>query len=257
MEKLGIIGCGWLGKKIAKSASEFYEISTTTTSAEKLIDLKNQNFNPYLVKFSDNENLDYKNLFSECDIIIITIPFSQRTPIPILEERFKNIIKFIGDFKGQLFICSSTGIYPQLDKIVSENSIPENLLNQNISTIEKLMKSTFPQINILRFGGLMGEDRYFSKYYQNKEIAEPNQVVNHTHYEDICEVFLKLIKLKIKGETLNVVSPEHPTKIEVFNCQTKNNCEENDAKKSGKRVSPERLIQKINYKFLHPDPAKF
>ncbi|SFH96625.1 Rossmann-fold NAD(P)-binding domain-containing protein [Halpernia frigidisoli] len=257
MEKLGIIGCGWLGEKIAKSAIYKYKIFSTTTSEEKLTTLKNQNFNPYLVKFSDHEDLDYENLFSNVDIIIITIPFSQRTPVTVLKQRFKNIIKFIGDFKGQLFLCSSTGIYPQVDEIVTENSIDENLLNQNIWTIEKLMKSTFPQINILRFGGLMGADRFFSKYYQNKEIAEPNQVVNHTHFEDICKVFLKLIDLKINGEPFNIVSPEHPTKIEVFNCQTKNICKKSDGEKSGKCVSSEKLINKINYKFIHPNPAKF
>lgn len=257
MEKLGIIGCGWLGQKIAKSASNIFEIFTTTTSVEKLESLKNQNLNPFLVKFSDNEDLDYKHLFSDFDVIIITIPFSQRTPIPLLEQRFRNIIKFIGDFKGQLFLCSSTGIYPQIDEIITENSISENLLNQNIWTIEKLMKTTFPQINILRFGGLMGNDRVFSKYYQNKEIPEPNQVVNHTHFEDICDVYLKLIKLKIKSETFNVVSPEHPTKIEVFNCQTKQNCDEFSAKKFGKRVSSQKLIENLNYKFIHPNPAKF
>lgn len=257
MEKLGIIGCGWLGEKIAKSASDFFEIYTTTTSADKLIHLKNQNFNPYLVEFSDNEDLKYKNIFSNCDCIIITVPFSQRTQIPILEQRFKNIIKFIGAFKGQIFLCSSTGIYPQADEIVTENSVEEDLLNQNIWTIEKLMKSNFPQLNILRFGGLMGDDRVFSKYYQNKEIAEPNQMVNHTHFEDICDVFLNLIKLKIKGETFNVVSPEHPTKIEVYNCQTKNICEETNSEKFGKRVSSEKLINQITYNFLHPNPAEF
>ena len=257
MEKLGIIGCGWLGEKIAKSAVNLFEIYTTTTSPVKLSDLKNQNFNPSLVVFSDNENLEYKNIFADCDIIIITIPFSQRTPIPILEQRFQNIITFMGEYRGQLFLCSSTGIYPQFDETVTENSISENLLNQNIWNVEKLMRSTFPQVNILRFGGLMGDDRVFSKYYLNKEITEPNQVVNHTHFEDICEVVLELIKLKTSGETFNVVSPEHPTKIEVFNCQTKNECEETQADKSGKSVSSEKLITEINYKFTHPNPAKF
>ena len=257
MEKLGIIGCGWLGNKIAKRVSDLFEIHTTTTSTEKIIDLHNRNFNPFLVEFSDNEDCDYKNLFSDCDCIIITVPFSQRTPVPVLEQRFKNIIKFIGDFKGQLFLCSSTGIYPQIDDIITENSVLENLLNQNIWTIEKLMSSTFPQLNILRFGGLMGDERCFSKYYANKEIAEPNQYVNHTHFEDISEVFLKLINLKINGETFNVVSPEHPSKIEVFNCQTKNICIETEAEKFGKRVSPEKLINDIHYNFIHPNPAKF
>lgn len=257
MEKLGIIGCGWLGKKIAKSASDLFEIYTTTTSSDKLIDLKNQGFNPFLVEFPDNEELIYAHLFSKCDIIIITVPFSQRTALPVLEIRFRNICNFLGDFKGQLFLCSSTGIYPQIDQIISENSVSENLLNKSIWPIEKLMKAKFPQLNILRFGGLMGEDRVFSKYYLNKEIAEPNQVVNQTHFEDICEVFLELIHSKISGETFNVVSPEHPTKMEVFNCQQNNDCTEKVTEKTGKKISSEKLIKLINYKFIHPNPAKF
>ena len=257
MEKLGIIGCGWLGEKIAKSAEDFFEIYTTTTSTGKLLDLKNQNFHPHLVEFSDKVESNYEQLFSNCDVIIITIPFSQRTPFSLLRIRFKNIIKFVGDFKGQLFLCSSTGIYPQIDEIISENSVPEISLNESIWPIEKLMQSTFSQLNILRFGGLMGDDRVFSNYYKNKEIAEPNQFVNQTHYEDICEVFLKLIKSKISGETFNFVSPEHPSKIEVFNCQTKNNCDETEGEKFGKRISSVKLIDKLNYRFICPNPAKF
>lgn len=257
MRKLGIIGCGWLGEKIAKRASSEFDIFCTTSSEVKLEVFKKENFNPFLVKFSDTEESCYKSIFLDCDIIIITVPFSQRTSETILNKRFKNISKFIGDFKGQLFLCSTTGIYPQIYEIITENCVSEIFLNQNILSVEKLMQNTFTQINILRFGGLMGADRVFSKYYENKEIAKPNQYVNHTHFEDICEVILNLIKLNISGESFNVVSPEHPSKMEVYNCQTNNNCVEISEEKFGKRVSSEKLINKVNYKFIHPNPAKF
>ncbi|WP_417429400.1 NAD(P)-binding domain-containing protein [Halpernia sp.] len=257
MKKLGIIGCGWLGKKIAKKVSGSFEIFTTTTSKEKLNELKTLNFNPHLILFSDQQISNYQQIFDNQDIIIITVPFSQRTPISTLKIRFQNIINFIGDFKGQLFLCSSTGIYPQIEEIITENSVSENLLNQSIFSIEKLMQENYPQLNILRFGGLMGDDRIFSKYYQNKEIAEPHQVVNHTHFEDICKVFLDLIKLNINCETFNFVSPNHPSKIEVYNCQTKNNCEKIDDQKFGKRISSVKIIERLNYKFIHPNPKYF
>lgn len=257
MRKLGIIGCGWLGEKIAKSASSEFEIFCTTTSKRKLNIFEKDNYHPSLIEFSDTKENNYQNLFKNCDIIIITVPFSRRTALTILNQRFRNIINFLGDYKNQLFLCSSTGVYPQIDELISENSLPENQLNQNIFSIEKLMREIYPHINILRFGGLMGEDRFFSKYYQNKEIAEPNQSVNHTHFEDICKVILKLIKVKIKGELFNVVAPKHPSKMEVFKCQTQNDCEEITAQKTGKRVSSEKLIETINYKFIHPNPAKF
>lgn len=257
MEKLGITGCGWLGEKIADAAVKEFEIHCTTTSEDKLSGLRFKNYHPNLVQFPDDSSADYENIFSEMDVILITVPFSQRTPLNILKQRYKNIISFIGDFKGKLYLCSSTGVYPATDEIITENSVSYEQLNENISCIEKLMKNTFPQLNVLRFGGLMGADRIFSNYYKNKEIAEPNQYVNHSHYEDIAAVFLKLIKTEINGETLNVVSPEHPTKAEVYNCQTKGLCELIKGEKSGKRISSKKMTDLLNYKFIHPDPAKF
>lgn len=257
MQKLAIIGCGWLGEKIASEAVKHYQIFCTTTSEEKLDSLANQSFNPHLVKFSDTENQDFDINFLDCDSIIITIPFSQRTELSLLEQRFQNIIKFLGQYKGQLFLCSSTGVYPQCDKILNEDSLDDEALNQSIRPIELLMQNAFPNINILRFGGLMGADRVFSNYYKDKSISEPDQYVNHTHYKDICEVVLELIKLRINSELFNVVAPKHPSKMEVFNCQTNNNCFESKAKKSGKRVSSEKLINSIHYKFIFDDPAKF
>lgn len=257
MEKLGIIGCGWLGEKIAAAAISEFKIFSTTTSADKLEVLNRQNFNAKLVRFSDEIAENFTSNFTDFDILIITIPFSQRTPLPKLIQKFENIIQFIGNFKGQMFLCSSTGIYPQIDTIITENSLANYVLTPNIFQIEQLMQKHFPQITILRFGGLMGADRIFSKYYQNKPFTEPEQAVNHTHYEDICRVILHLINLKTCGKIYNVVAPEHPSKIDVFNCQTKHICDKTSKNNPGKKVSSQKLIDETGFRFLHPNPMTF
>ena len=81
MKKVGIIGCGWLGYRIAEYISGQYEVYTTTSTQDKMGKLTSRGFKPTLVNFSDNEilkDLAQWEALSTLDIIIITVPFSEK-----------------------------------------------------------------------------------------------------------------------------------------------------------------------------------
>lgn len=255
MKKIGIVGCGWLGLHIAKHLAPKNKIYTTTTSKRKKTELVAMKYESVAIQF-----WDYK-IFQECkswkvlnnlDSIIITVPFPKRASIKSLQNRFKNISLFIENFKKQLFLMSSIGIYPQIQMNISENTLSKEYLNPNILFIEQFIIKKFPQVNILRLGGLMGGNRVFSNY----KPSNLNQVVNHIHYEDICLIIEKMINENIHSKIYNVVAPLHPIKQEIINYQKGITSTNNDREYG--RVILSNLLQKdLNYHYLHPNPKDF
>lgn len=257
MEKIGIIGCGWLGLHLAQHLSRKNKIYGTTTSEEKCSQLEKLGFESEIHAFSDVEignNVKPWNILQELDVVIITIPFPKNAEFDTLCNRFKNVVQFIKNFDKPIFLMSSIGIYPQIDEEMNETNVLEEYLNQNILGIEKLMRNEFPQINILRLAGLMGGSRVFSNY----KISNPEQIVNHVHYEDICLIIEKMISRKMISKTYNVVAPQHPTKQEVIDFQThKKDTNHLSDQKKGRKIVSSILETELDYQFLHPDPKKF
>lgn len=250
MKKLGIIGCGWLGSHIAESLSDQYEIFATTTTESKVADLQSKGYHTTLVSFSDELNPEMKEweAATDLDTIIICVPFSgiRGAQIP-MNKRRENLLNFIGDYKGQLFLMSSTGVYAQEEKeFTEEDEAVENVESENF-ILEK-----FPQTNILRLGGLMGDQRLLKNY----SISNLDQLVNHIHYADICSVMEKMLEKQSQSKVYNVVAPIHPSKEEVISAQ-KGLPYHGERTALGRIISPEKLIKELNFEFQYPDPRYF
>ena len=252
MKKIGILGCGWLGFRIAKYFASTNEIFATTTSDDKVKTLPGKGFQTFKIDFDADEFRKPNEIWNNLDVIIITIPFPKSADFKVLKKRFENLSSFLKDFEKPIFLMSSIGIYPQIEQEITENNLDESLLNLNIFGIENLMKKNFSQINILRLGGLMGDDRYLNKY----KIKEPQQIVNHIHFEDISRIVEKMISENLQSNTYNLVAPLHPTKQQVVDFQTKN-IETEIEESFGRKIISKYLENDLKYEFLHPDPRKF
>lgn len=208
-----------------------------------------------VIQFWDHEKFkEFKpwNSLKDLDVIIITVPFSKRTSLGLLQNRFENLSLFIDGFKKQLFLMSSIGVYPQIEMEISEKTLEKKYLNPSILFVEELVKEKFSQVNILRLGGLMGGSRIFSNY----KISNPNQIVNHIHYEDICLIIERMIEKNSNSKTYNIVAPLHPTKQAIINYQ--NGIKEVlDTQKHGRKVLSKLSEDELNYQYIHPDPRKF
>jgi len=250
MKKLGVIGCGWLGTHIAERLSNRYEIFATTTTESKIQDLQSKGYHTTLVDFPDEHNPEIKEweVVPQLDAIIISVPFSglRGAQIPMNNKR-QNLLNFLGDYKGQLFLMSSTGVYPQLEKEFTEDDTPA----ENVES-ESFILEQFPQTNILRLAGLMGGERLLKNY----NISDLHLLVNHIHYADICSVVEKMLEHKSQSKVYNIVAPIHPNKEEVINAQ-KGLSYSGERATIGRTISPAKLIQELDFEFQYPDPQFF
>lgn len=256
MKKTGIIGCGWLGMHLARHLSNNHKIYTTTRSESKKSEIINQGYQSDIVIFRDDRvSQEYSPwpILKSLDYIIITIPFSKKTDTELLLNRFENLSLFLKGYNNPIFLMSSIGIYPQVEIDITENNLEIDQLHPGFLSVERFIKDKFPQVNILRLGGLMGGSRIFSKY----PLTIPDQIVNHIHYEDICTIIEKMIELELTEKIYNVVAPLHPMKQEIINFQKGTDVDTSEFRAHGRKILSENLIDELNYEFLHPDPTIF
>lgn len=251
MKKIGIIGYGWLGERMAPFLSERYTLSATTTAESKAHELNKRGINAITATFPDyqlSEPVSQWKDIQDADALIITIPVSEKSCcVSSLYNRIQNLSAFIGDFKGQMFLMSSTGVYPDLAKEFTEEDVPLEKVSG-----ERMLRSKYPQLNILRLGGLMGDDRLLKKY----NVSNLDHAVNHIHYADIGRIISEMIERKTESRLYNVTAPLHPAKSQVINAQ-KDIIDDEEFEVKGKKVLSSKLISELDYVFQYPDPRTF
>lgn len=274
--KVSILGCGWLGLPLAKKLIEIScEVKGSTTSENKLALLKSNNIEPFLLRLSENKISDSVTEFLyNSEILIINIPPGLRKTTEATSEKtfvnkIKNLIPFIENstIKKVLFI-SSTSVYADTASIstVTEETIlhPDTESGKQLVEVENLLRnnSNF-QTTIIRFGGLIGEDRNPINMLAGKtNIANPGAPINLIHQEDciaiICEMLNQVQHDNVRNEVFNAVAPNHPKRKDYYTEKAKQLhlitplFNENETN-IGKIVSSEKLEKVLGYKFMKLD----
>ena len=145
---------------------------------------------------------------------------------------------------------------PNITCLSIDVSISEELLQ-----VEKLLLSNNNfQTTILRFGGLIGEDRHPIKFLAGKtNVENPDAPINLIHQEDCIGIIVEMLNRvqhdrEIGNVVFNAVTPQHPARKEYY---TQKAIENNlslpifdDSKKSvGKLISSKKVEEVLAYKF--------
>jgi nucleoside-diphosphate-sugar epimerase len=233
INQISILGCGWLGLPLAKALLENdFSVNGSTTSNEKLSVLKNSGIQPYLIALSEDETVGNLNDFLDnSKILIIDVPPKLRgSEKENFVSKIKNVIPFIekSTIEKVLFI-SSTSVYGEDNSMVTEETElnPDTESGKQLVQTEQLLQSN-PNFKttILRFGGLIGEDRHPIKFLAGrKNIENPNAPINLIHQEDCIGIILEILhtpevsgqndKLE-ENQTFNAVTPFHPSRKEYY-----------------------------------------
>lgn len=273
MTKISILGCGWLGLPLAKELiKKRYLVNGSTTSENKLIILENAGINPFLVTLeSESVSENINNFLSESEILIIDIPPKLRvskenssTPLEmIFVKKIENLIPFIekSTLKKVLFV-SSTSVYGDENELITEETIenPETESGKQLLLAETILqKNRNFETTILRFGGLIGEDRHPIKFLAGKENLEnPDAPVNLIHQNDCIRIIEEIINQSKWNEVFNAVAPFHPTRSAYYTQKAKDlnlvlpkfSAEKSNVKKI---ISSEKIENSLNYKFKLSD----
>lgn len=265
-KQISIIGCGWLGLPLAAALVENgHIVKGSTTSTDKVDLLKQKGIHPFIVTISEEH---IEGNITEClkgtEILIINIPPGLRkNPNADVVKKMQLLSTYIenSEIKNVLYV-SSTSVYEDQFKIpiITEKS-PIN--GQSSSSKQLIAAEQIFKINpnfkttILRFGGLIGDDRDPAKFLSGKkDVKNPDAPVNLIHLHD-CIGIIKAIIENDQWETeFNAAAPQHPTREHYYNavCEAKNlPLPQFDyaIPSKGKIISSEKMEQQLNYEFLH------
>jgi nucleoside-diphosphate-sugar epimerase len=265
MQKISILGCGWLGIPLAEALiKNGFSVSGSTTSIEKISFLNNLGVEPFLLSIEGNTiKGDVLSFLKESSVLIINIPPKLRGNLADnFVEKIAVLIPFIekSNVEKVLFV-SSTSVYGDSNKTVFETTIPvpESENGKQLLASEKLLQEnkTF-KTTVIRFGGLIGKDRHPVTFLAGRSNLEnPNAPINLIHQDDCIGIILKILKIDFWNETLNAVAPFHPTREEYY---TKKATELhldlptfNYSKPSkGKFVSSKKIEKELGFQFSKP-----
>lgn len=247
---ISIFGCGWLGFPLAKSfLNNDFSVKGSTTSNEKLQDLKTIGIQPFLVKLEELPTTILE--FLNAEILIVNIPSKNI-------EGFKNLIPFIekSPIKKVLFI-SSTSVYGPSESIINEQT---NLRDCPLKDIEELFqKNEYFETTILRFSGLLGYQRKPGNWFKNcKIIPNPEGVVNMIHQDDCISIIEKIISNNYWNNTFNAATDSHPSRRNFYTKAFKdvgNNTPifNEEDKKTIKIIGNQKVKKELNFDFKYPD----
>lgn len=235
MTQISILGCGWLGLPLAEAMiAKGFSVNGSTTSAEKISRLENSEISPFLINVtlsavegaleSKSVSGEIEAFFNESSILIIDIPPKLRGDNT---ESFVDKIAFLIPFiekstVEKVVFVSSTAVYGEESNVVTEETHPKPETENGKQLLESeslLQQNNNFKTTVVRFGGLIGEDRHPAKFLAGREnLDNPDAPINLIHQEDCIGIILKIIESNTWGETFNAVTPYHPSR-EVYYTQ--------------------------------------
>ena len=271
--KISILGCGWLGLPLAKSLlSKGYEVKGSTTSEGKLEVLKSTGILPFQIQLEEHQIIgNMEDFLKETDVLVIDIPPGLRRETSTSKEmtfvnKVKTLIAFIekSDIQKVVFV-SSTSVYgdsfPIVEITEETKPNPDTESGKQLVIAETLLQSNpHFKTTVIRFGGLLGEDRHPVKFLAGRaNVENPDAPVNMIHREDCIGIIEKSLDFARDdnwewNQTFNAVSPQHPTrkayyhkKAEIFNLPLPTFAEDSESK--GKIISSKKVETILGYSF--------
>lgn len=282
MKKISILGCGWLGLPLAKSLlAKGFSVKGSTTSQVKIQILEGHGIQPFLIELSATEIKGEINTFLEnSEILIIDIPPKTKGDANAgFVSKIQNLIPFIINFSiEKVLFVSSTSVYadipsPETSGLlrITEETEPnpdtesgrQLLEAENLLLNNKKVKTT-----IVRFGGLIGENRHPIHFLAGRQHLEnPEAPINLIHQEDCIGIIERIIEKSLRqaqtdklvwNEVFNAVAPFHPTRKDYY---TQKAMEmnlslpefESGKMSSGKIIDSHKITEVLGYIFQKPE----
>lgn len=259
MDKIAIIGCGWIGLSLAEQLVEQnYAVIGTTTTSNKIADLEERQIIPQL--FSINDISDDANWLTDVGIVVIAIPPSK------IDQYSSKIAAFceILDDKKVIYV-SSTSVYADNNQNAIETD-PLNGTNRSgpeiIKTEGEIRRILKDRLTIVRMAGLVGGERQPAKFFAGKkDLKGGASPINMIHQKDAVGIIIQIIDKNVFGETYNACATMHPTKSEYY---TKT-CKELGLAKPefNSDVIPHKTVDNshskthLNYQYCYDNPMEF
>ena len=258
LDSVLIIGCGWVGTKLATTLiSQNIKVFGTTRSTEKASSLSSLGIEPIIFDLEKEDSIQTD--LPKVDAVVISVSpgrGDQRSQYP---NHIQKLSKLLASTNQQVIMYSSTSAYKERMGIVTElDALPDPESENVILAAEGELKTIIPESVILRLGGLFGSDRHPVKYLAGRDgISNGDAPVNLVHREDVIAATISVISHKSQNAIFNVCSDHHPSKEELYTKLAEKSGLEIPSFDSGgsdeKLVDGTRIKKELGFEYKHND----
>lgn len=270
MNKLLIIGCGWLGLPLAKHlATKGWRVRGTTTTEAKKPDLQQAGIESFIFKITEDGFAGeyFLDNWPRDAFILINIPPSrQRKEGQSYLTQMQQLRQLLLDWtpNPKVIFVSSTSVYN-----TDTNPLNVPLTEQaDVATDTETHKAEqvfadLPHTIILRMSGLAGYNRVIGRYFAGKQnIADGQAKVNLVHRDDAVAIIEQIVIQNPASGIYNVTAPCHPSRRSLFLADAaKHRFDPPSFSKQDNRfrklIDGSKITEQIDYHFLYPDPLQF
>jgi nucleoside-diphosphate-sugar epimerase len=222
-KKIGILGCGWLGKALAKELmANSYVVFGSVRTKEKANVISRLGITPFIIHI-DNQNIigPIESLLAQSEVLLIAFPPGLRHDKDAqYAARIKLIVNHLEKYTNiRVILLSSIGVFGQSQGTVSEHDTPkpDTEVGNQLLEAEQHLLSLGSRGSIIRLGGLVGDGRHPAKQLSGKKnIPHPNAPTNLVHQQDVVAFIYHIIKQELWGELFHCVSPVHFSRASFY-----------------------------------------
>lgn len=232
MRKL-IIGCGYLGRRVAKAWLQRGDaVSALTRSADSAAELRSLGIEPVLGDVTDADSL---RALPDAETVLYAVGFDRsagRTQREVSVGGLENALRVISPRVGRLIYTSSTSVYGQRDGEWIDESSPCEPTRPNgrvCLEAEQTVWRDFPagsreaagrRANVLRLAGLYGLGRLLRRIEALRSgeplSGNPEAYLNLIHVDDAVQAVLACESRHVAPATCLVCDDRPATRREYF-----------------------------------------
>ena len=237
--RISILGCGWLGLPMGRLlASAGHTVRGSTTSPGKLPALQAAGLAPHLIRLptAPDETL-YADApgFWDADVLIVAVPPPRGVPDRAAASRVQlEAVAAEATRAGVPWVvyCSSTGVYPPLNRAVAEADAGPDLGSHHgplreggaaVWAAEQTLRAHDAfETTVLRLAGLYGPGRPPGRFLAGKtDLPGGASPVNLVHQGDVIAAVHRLLARapadpSLRRDTLNLCADEHPSRADFY-----------------------------------------
>lgn len=257
-KNISILGCGWLGFPLAvRLIALGWQVKGSTTTEAKLLLLRSNQIDPYLVQLDDG--LLQKSGFFGSDTLLINIPPGLRRQSV---ETYLNQMQALADrveqspVKQVIFI-SATSVYEDSNSEVIRTDVADTespLYQSEVFFTDNAKFNT----TVIRLAGLIGPGRNPARFFSGKtDVPNGRAPVNLIHLDDCIGIIQSVLDQQKFGATYHAAAPAHPSRMAFYTEASRAAGLPLpvfiDELKEWKIIDPEKLEHELRYQFIHPD----
>lgn len=215
-KRVSILGGGWLGAALSSYLEQKgYATQLSTASAERYELLKQDHARVVQLQVQSKQVTGDWDAFSQADVLIINIPPNRSQPN---REQLASLLPLIAAAPiQQVLFISSTSVYPNLNRVVTEEEGVEQKEHILYKSEQALQQAQGFETTVLRFAGLIGGDRHPGRFFQRSGIIKQSQApVNLIHRVDCLQCIHQILAQEYWGHVVNACADSHPLKIEFY-----------------------------------------